>query len=307
MTARLLLLALLAAGASGAGAAGAAAAPASPPLSVSTALLPNPAFFGDPLVAQVIVSFDPARVKASSIRVSASFAPFSQTSLPASSSGRAGADDLLVFRYPVQCYTESCLPERGVFRVTLPPVIVTAASIPGGTRLSARGRWQPAVVKSRLPAKATGRITPRFIWPARVPPASYRISPDLSAALLLALALALLAGALLLAGRELVGLRARRRLAALARLTPLEAALAFARESARRPDPTDRRKALNLLAEALESAGHTRLAGRSDAAAWSPQPPSPSRTSALADEVEAELAAAAPAAPPAGPVAGEPA
>ena len=160
MRARLLLLALLAAGASGAGAVGAAAAPASPPLSVSTALLPNPAFFGDPLVAQVIVSFDPARVKASSIRVSASFAPFSQTSLPASSSGRAGADDLLVFRYPVQCYTESCLPERGVFRVTLPPVIVTAASIPGGTRLSARGRWQPAVVKSRLPAKATGRITP---------------------------------------------------------------------------------------------------------------------------------------------------
>ena len=44
-------------------------------------------------------------------------------------------------------------------------------------------------------------------------------------------------------------------------LTPLEAALAYTRDAASRPDPADRRKALGLLAETLDSEGVAALAG----------------------------------------------
>jgi hypothetical protein len=70
-------------------------------------------------------------------------------------------------------------------------------------------------------------------------------------------------------------------------LTPLEAALAYTRDAAGRPDPADRRKALELLATTLEDEGAPALAGSAEDAAWSEEPPSPDRARELADEVEA--------------------
>jgi hypothetical protein len=72
----------------------------------------------------------------------------------------------------------------------------------------------------------------------------------------------------------------------MAKLTPLEAALLYLRQAAGRPDPADRRKALELLATVLEDDGVPALAGTAGDVAWAEEPPSPARVVELADEVE---------------------
>ena len=69
-------------------------------------------------------------------------------------------------------------------------------------------------------------------------------------------------------------------------MTALERALRFARDSAKRPDPADRRRALELLAEAVEDTGDDRLAGRVRDAAWVETAPTPSRSTELVEDVE---------------------
>jgi len=268
-----------------------AAAPLAAPLQVTTAFLPKAAFFGDPVVAQVSVAFPPAAVEAATVQVTPSFAPFAQTGPAQVTHGHQGSDELVTYSYPIQCYTNLCVALRGALRVRLPPVLVTAKSATGG-ELRATGRWRPTLVESRLTKKAIASLTPYFYWSTRLPGVSYAISPTLWAAILVVVGVLFGLGAAALVGVELVTLRERLKRAALERLTPLERALAFTRQAARRPDATDRRKALNLLAQALESDGRARLAGRSGAAAWSPVPPTPGTATELADAVEQELASA---------------
>ena len=121
-----------------------------------------------------------------------------------------------------------------------------------------------------------------------MPPPSYSVSPGTLAEALTVAAGLLALGALALLGFELVRLVERRRRRALVVLTPLEAALAYTREAARRPDAADRRKALALLAETLDSEGAPTLADTAGDVAWSEDPPSPDRALELADEVETD-------------------
>ncbi len=125
-----------------------------------------------------------------------------------------------------------------------------------------------------------------------MPPATYAVSPGLLAGLLTALAAIVLLGAASLLGLEVAGFRARARRRAARVLSPLEAAIDFTRQAANRADPTDRRKAIGLLAATLEAEGHRALADSTGAVAWSEAPPSPSQAQALADEVEASVARA---------------
>ena len=69
-------------------------------------------------------------------------------------------------------------------------------------------------------------------------------------------------------------------------LSPLEAAIAYTREAADRADPTDRRKAIGLLARTLAAEGHDSLAASTTTVAWSDTPPSPASARTLADEAE---------------------
>jgi hypothetical protein len=60
------------------------------------------------------------------------------------------------------------------------------------------------------------------------------------------------------------------------------------RDAATRTDPADRRRALELLAEAVEAEGRReRLADEVHEAAWVEAPPTPKRSTELADAVEA--------------------
>ncbi len=119
-----------------------------------------------------------------------------------------------------------------------------------------------------------------------MPAPTFAVSPGALADGLTVLAGALAVGALALIGFELVRLVERRRQRATVTLTPLEAALAYTRDAARRPDPADRRKALGLLATTLESEGAPALAGTTSDVAWSEEPPTPDRALELADEIE---------------------
>jgi hypothetical protein len=87
--------------------------------------------------------------------------------------------------------------------------------------------------------------------------------------------------ALALLGREIAGLSRRSKEH---RLSALQLAVAYVRDSMRRSDP-DRRRALSLLAEAADEQEPVLSAAAADTA-WSESPPTPAGAAALADRAE---------------------
>ncbi len=162
----------------------------------------------------------------------------------------------------------------------------------GSQQLKATAKWPLAIATTRLqPADISSSIA-HFRHATTLPRLTYAISPGLLANGLTILAVLLAAGAVALLGRELLRLLARRHLGALAKLTPLEAALLYLRQAAGRPDPADRRKALELLSTVLEgNDGAGALADTAGDVAWAEEPPTPARVVELADEVETATAA----------------
>jgi hypothetical protein len=181
---------------------------------------------------------------------------------------------------------EGCLPGSAPRTVRFPPAKVRAAA---GTRVTtARAAWPKLVVSSRLDTAATASGTPRFVGPSGLPRAKYAVAPRALADALTVAAALLAAAAMLLLAREAARYRDRRRHGAAARRTPLEVALAYAREAAGRPVAADRRKALGFLAEVLDERGDSSLAASADAVAWAEEPPGGRQVLALADEIESE-------------------
>ena len=251
-----------------------------PPLAARTALEPNPLRYGDPLVAEVDVVFDPHAVAQGSITLKPDFAPFVQTSPPSVSRTTAANAATLRYRYTLLCLTDACLPTKHARRVRFAPVKVTGTD--GKRTLTVTASWPPAVVSTRLaPSDVSGSI--RFRNDRTLPPPVFAVAPGpLAGGLIAVAALCTLAAALLI-GRALLRARSRAREI---RLTPLELALVYTRDSAQRPDPADRRKALDMLAEAVGHSGEPELARVATETAWVEDPPSPARAIELADEVE---------------------
>jgi hypothetical protein len=251
-------------------------------LAVSTSLEPHPAFYGDLLNAEIDVTVDANAVPAKSVRVVPGFEPYVETGPPKVTETRVGAARILSYRYSIQCVSDACLPLAKPYALNLPPVTVTAKA--GTQQLKATAPWPTTFIASRLTAKDAART--RFRWAKTVPAPVYAVSPGGLAGLLTAAAGVLALAALALIGYELVRLIERRRQRALVALTPLQAAVAYTRDAARRPNPADRRKALGLLAKTLDSEGVTTLADTTGDVAWSEEPPSPDQAIELADEVE---------------------
>jgi hypothetical protein len=257
----------------------AGAAPAAP-LVVRTALSPQASLFGDPLVARVDVLLDPAVVDADSVKVTTAFVPYVERVAPTVQRTRSGRLELVRYRYTIQCVTDGCLPVGAVRAIRLAPVRVTATA--GGRTVAKDASWPRALVEPRVQPSDLVPAKLPFRHPRTLPAPEFAIAPGPLAAGLTAAA-----AVLVFAGLALLGLEARRRRsrAAHARMSPREAALAYVREAAGRPDPADRRKALSLLAETL--AGESRdLADAADGVAWGEHAPSPARTVQVADEVE---------------------
>ena len=258
------------------------AAPPAQRIAASTSLEPHPAFYGDALTAEIEVVIDRDAVSATSVRVTPSFAPYVQTGPPAVIDTTAGRQETLRYRYAIQCVSDACLPLAKPFALKLPAVTVVAKA--GAEQLTATAEWPTTFIASRLTAKDVA--TTHFRWAKTAPPPAYAVSPGPLAGLLTIAAGLLGVVSLALIAFELVRLVERRRQRALVVLTPLEAALAYTRDAARRPDPADRRKALGLLAATLGSEGVATLADTAGDVAWSEEPPTPDRAIELADEVE---------------------
>lgn len=262
--------------------------PTLPQLAVQASLAPQQVFFGDPVSMLVAVTLDTSTVEPRSLRIATDFLPYQETGSPVVTTSRAGSEETEFFRYTLSCLDDDCLPAAATRLIQLPAVVVTATS--AHARLRATAQVPPMLVSSRLDAADLAAASPPFRWPATMPPPVYRVDPGGLGTALAVLAALLALGAAALIGREAARIVARARARRAPILSPLEAALAAARQAAGRADPADRRKALGQLAEALEDAGHAGLAETTVGVAWSEPPPTPTRTVALADEVEARIA-----------------
>lgn len=250
----------------------------SPPsrLALATALAPRSAFYGDPVVAELRVTLDPRIVAVRSVRVQPNFGPYVETAPPTVEPAALGRAEIVTYRYALQCVTDGCLPTGPTRIVRLGDVVVTAATRRG--HLQTAAVWPTLTVASRV-AKADLAGAPRFRRAATPPAAAFgapAILPDLLTAAGGLLALV----AMWLLGLEVRALAVRRRRDATR--TPLELALAYAREAADRTTP-DRRKALAFLSSALRTTNGDALAAATHAAAWAEEAPSPARTRELAE------------------------
>jgi hypothetical protein len=263
----------------------AGSAPPVKPLSARATLTPHPTLFGDAVTAAVDVHLDPERVSPDSVRVVPAFDPFVTTGAPVVTRERVGRHETMRYRYTLQCLADNCVPtRRNPLVIDLNPVVVTASA--GGRALRTTAVWPQTAILSRLERRDVGSVRPHFRRPRDLPAPDYAVSPSGLANVLTGVAGALALVGLGVLGWELVRLLERRRRRRQVVLTPLEAALAYTRDAAARPDPADRRKALELLAKTLDAEGAAGLAGTAEHAAWSEEPPTPDRARELADEVE---------------------
>ncbi len=245
---------------------------AASPLRVVTSLQPQAAAFGDRVTAQVEVDYDPKVVDASSISVRPNFIPYVAGSAPTVSRGSG----VVRYSFSLLCVTNGCLPTKGPRVVRVQPVTATATA--GGRTVTASGAWPPLRVLSRLsPSDLTGST--KFRSPATPPPATYRISPGVLSGLLIAAAVLCVLAALALVALAIARLIPR---SAPSARSPLELAILYLRDSTGR-SAKDRRRALELLAEAVDAGGEPTLAAVAADSAWSKSPPSPGGAADLAD------------------------
>ena len=257
----------------GSAAATSARQAATVPLRAVASLHPAAVLYGDPVTAQIDIVYDPRAVDSSSLRVEPSFIPYVASSAP---TVEPLGNGVVRLRYQLTCVTDGCLPTRGPRLLRLEPITITGLA--GGRTVSVTARWPILRVSSRLaPSDLSGRI--RFHSPTTPPLPAYRLPPGpLSEGLIAGAAVCVLAGALLLIGPLATLFRRSRG----PRLSRLDLAIAYVRDSTRRASP-DRRRALALLSEAVDDEGETALAAVAADTAWSEPPPTPAGAAQLAE------------------------
>jgi hypothetical protein len=267
-------------------------------IDASRSLAQTTHFFGDIVRARVEVRIDRRQLDPERLRVEARFDPYEPVEAPLLDRRDLGPYSVLRYEYALRCLTLACIPEqlqtelgaregargeRRTFRFPEAEVRYDDASgeFPGLLRSVS---WPPLTSVSRLNEAQAEAEFPFRARPELLPAASYRASPTLATGGLL------LAGLALIAWPVGLGVRAWRRrrpeaVAEPASLTPLERALRLAEWSIERPDPDDRRRSLEVLAEELEQSGVAELSERASELAWARAEPSPDAVSALVERV----------------------
>jgi len=256
--------------------AGPAAAASVRPVASST-LTPRAVFFADPVHARVDVTVDvrvddPSRIELSApLGVWAQLGPTSATTSPAGRLTRRRFDLTIV------CRTDACVPAGTSQVMQLPAATVTLHARDGkATRIAVR--WPPLVVASRLARAATTEAEPPFRLQTTPPPARARLSPSA-----VAWALDAVAALLALAAAWALGVEIGRRRRPAPAVSPLQRALALAREAEGRP-VADRRRALALLARVAPRPD----GGAAEAAAttaWAQDEPSPAAVERIVERI----------------------
>ena len=293
---------LLAAAVAAAGCGGGSEVPAVPEgrnFSVSRSLDPKAAFFGEPVTARVDVVVDRERLDPARVRVAPRtfpYRPFTELAVSRHDSGRYSR---LTFEVGLRCLYYACLPPpRADFpgavayrdqRVTRFKAWHVYYDDPRTRkpRHLARIWWPSLEAVSNLDltdVQVTFQQSPGRISPTQLPSVTYRLSPTLTAALLL------LGAALLLVYPAVLLVRWRRSRRPpppppAPPLPPLERALLLVEWARDRVDGEDRRKALEELAFRLDEAGRDQQAESARRLAWSAGSPSPEAADELVEEV----------------------
>ena len=277
---------------------------ANPPSEVEAQadLAPKVALFGDTVRAHVDVVADATRVDPDSIRIAADFAPWEIVEKPERRQTSAGDLAYVRTEYTLRCLSSTCIPPGRSTTYQFDPSRVSFARV---TRTapdedSLRVPWPSFRVFSRVAAAdLQNNLRSSAPWQADVvslPAVSFRLAPGRLVAVLLVAALALAAGALGLA----VAAWPRREPAppppppappAQPMLSPLEQALVLLEQSVRHDGVEEQRRALELVAEELETAawGDHTLANAARRLAWSAAAPPIDATSDLAARVRASV------------------
>lgn len=260
------------------------------PVAGSARLEPEQHLFGDAVRAQLELVLDRGRVDPSSVDVGANFSPYRELRPVQRTRTDSGPITRIRYDYLIGCLTPGCLP-KGSGRVDF-----------GGAAVEFKRPGQPQPDTATIewpPLRAAGRIDPAQLERAALrvelrglPPPTYRVDPMTVEVVALILAVLFAAAALILALRFLPLDRLAARLGArhADRRSPLERALALARESAARGRPAEGRRALERLAHELRKTSNPELAGDASRLAWSRPPPGEDGVGELSRDVDRVIA-----------------
>ncbi len=249
--------------------------------------------FGDTITARVDVALDLRQVDPEAVKVRSTFGAWRRIGTALLTRDDAGSSSHLRVTYVLRCAKQACVPERDTLPFDFPPARIEFTNRAGGRGLI-RANWPLVTLHSRLGTTDLANASPWRVDVSSPPEPSFRASPSLLVALLLAGALVLLAGggALAYAGwpRRVVEAEPEPEPEPEVRLTPLEQALELLEDAARANGAADQRRSLELVAEVLAERGEEDgLAASARALAWSPTAPVPEDTKQLAARVRAAL------------------
>jgi hypothetical protein len=269
----------------------------------TTTLDPTVHVFAEPVTATVEVVVDRDQVDPDRVRIETEFLPYD---VKAERESREDRGRLVVLRreFVLRCLRVDCIPEilpsaageaetgRGERRaIRLPAARVVYEGQDGKTEVLQKAAWPEVVSVSRLKQSDVPEFG-RFIFKTGVTPLAepdYRVSPTALAVGLLAAALALI---LLPAILVIRWYRRRRPVLVVPsepELTPLERALRLVEWANGRANGTERREALEHLAEELADEGQNGLAQSARALAWSRPSPSADAAERLVADVRSAV------------------
>jgi hypothetical protein len=235
------------------------------PVTVTAALMPQHAFFGDAVQAHVRV-VSSSRLRPGQIRIQPRFAPFRQTGRTRVRTTRTDELFIVEYTFTLACLERACLSPDTRRQLRLQPVKVRT---PAGT---ATAGWPTAWIDSRV--RTQDLASPTLHAPLDEPGRpSYRVQPTIVGWSLAGMAGLLIVGT---GGALALTLTQRRGRTGLLPLgsdaSPLEHALVQVQNASAGSEP-ERRRALESLARALEDTGLESVAEAPRAIAWSRRAP----------------------------------
>ena len=263
------------------------------PIAATGSFAPRAVIFGDTLTAKVDVVVDKTIVDADEVETAASFGWWKPVSEPVVEREDSGDTAYLRTTYVLRCLTRLCVPARETEEIDFDPAKVSYAATVGEDtqRLTTDVAWPTLIVHSRIGEGDDDRgdvlAAPWRADLVSLPLVSYRISPGLLLVLLLAGGAALFAATGILVYRAIPDRKPppEPEPEPVPVATLLEQALAFLEAPASSNGAPERRRALELVADEVESWGDTRLATTARELAWSAHAPESKTTKAFAAEL----------------------
>jgi hypothetical protein len=257
---------------------------AAAPLTVRATFDTSTVEFAGVIHVHVVVLLDATHVRPDSLRIVGDFAPLTSLS-PARITRTTQGDTITVaLTRTFNCVSSACVSTSGVATPALRPVMVIVLAL-DGRRLRVAAVWPTLHVQGRVVKSDLGRSRLRFRANTTLAPPSYRLAPSTLAWLLDGAAIVLALGGGALAAYEVRRLARRRH--GEPTVDELERALRLAREAEDRP-PTDRRRALGLLARLLD-ARNRHLSATASELAWAEPEPEQAALATFVADVEREV------------------